>query len=99
MAEIWNECNRIAQRGAAAQPQPNARGVTTSLIAEKPLCRVALTGATSSPTGEMCTVAGAKTIPVPDNLQVDISGILSSIMCNRLRIKTKQRGTAYGNSL
>ena len=37
---------------AAAQPQPNTRGVTIALVAGMPLSRAALTEATSSPTGE-----------------------------------------------
>jgi len=38
---------------SAAQPEPNAPGVKTALVAGIPLCRVALKEATSLPTGEM----------------------------------------------
>lgn len=38
---------------SAARPQPNARLVTTTLVAGMPLWRAALKAATSSPTGKM----------------------------------------------
>jgi len=38
---------------SAAQPQPNARGLTIALVVGVALCRAALKGATSSPNGEM----------------------------------------------
>jgi len=47
---------------SAAQPQPNARGVTVALVSGMPLCRAALKRATSSPTGGDASRTSGRTV-------------------------------------
>ena len=47
---------------SAAQPQPNARGLTVALVSGMPLCRAALKRATSSPMGGVASRIGGRTV-------------------------------------